>query len=612
MRSNPNATGGSYAQTLRNIFNSKPNMGINRPSAPIPPAPTPNYYRGSTPGGYTPLGRGLGYFTPSRPMEGPIAGYKPAPNGVGGGGRRLDVRSLDGSANNSANSNTDAIMAFQRSHGLTVDGIAGPITRAAGWDRPNANYGGFTKSAAMYPYPSIYAGPPPGNNKTAVNPHPSGAPMIVGRGSAISPGAFTNNNGRGMPNSASNQMASPVDDYAKRAALAVGTEINPQEAAMRATATASDARFNHDQGIATADTNAAVAKQGSIYSGLNTALNGQLPVAASNFDNQATGTAQNFTNYQNTLSSTFNDARQQTTNEANRLDLGAALPQATVGINSDQSFLKGLGANNAAQAQSSIGQDKGLAISNMLSQIGSSRREGADLQGSTIGNFNKISDQAKYDQGAKVTDILAQLNALEGTRAGKIYEATQSLKSTAAQQALAAKQQAFDNMIASGGLDVKQQLASGAVGLDNARANAATSNAQTSRTTANSNASLNAAKEAVARAGLDPNSLPGQAEVARIAKDTAAANSAQRNYPTGDLGVQSYLNTMLSHPEDKAAVNFVVRSVMRGSNPAKDYPSAIAQANRIIDQKGYPASIQDYMLAAIGIYWGKNTGKAKP
>ena len=500
--------------------------------------------------------------------------------------------------------NTRAIMAFQRSNGLVPDGIVGPKTRAAGW-------GGNTNPPPFNPRLSAQSSPAPRPvNRTAVAPHPSGAAMIVGRGSAISPGTFTNNNGIGMPNSAANQ--SPVNDYAKRAAMAVGVELNPQEAAMRATAAASDARFNHDQGLAQADTNAAVAKQGSIYSALDSSLNAQLPVAASNFDSQSTGTAHNFANYQTALASDFNNARQQTTTDANRLNLGDALPQATVGINSDQSFLQGLGANNAAQAQTSIGQDKALAISNMLSQIGSSKREGADLQGSTIGNFNKISDQAKFDQGAKVTDILAQLNALEGTRPGKIYEATQALRNTAAQQAAAAQQQAFDNMIASGGLNIKQQLANSTSGLDAARGSAALTGAQSGQITANSNAALNAAKEAVARAGLDPNSLPGQAEVAKIAAETAAAQSSARNYPTGFQGVQSYVNTNLHDPGDQAAVNFVVRSVMRGANPAKDYPSAVAQANRIFDQKGYPAAIQNYMLAAIGVYWGKNMARAKP
>lgn len=510
--------------------------------------------------------------------------------------------------------------ALQKSLGFTgsqLDGIMGPMTRAAISKR---------SGTATVLSPSATTHSPMGHSTPAHN-----MPMPMHNGGGYGSSAPTGR-GVGTPQRVQGPVARPVrsnndyglpndvwDNIQKRAANATDVNLTPQEQALRQTGIDSDKRFQFDQGNAQAATDRTVAEQHELYSRLHNSLSGLQGGVAGNYDQQGQKTAGNYQDLLGKISGAYGQAGSQSNAEMERLGLTAAAPVANARIGEDSSFFKNLANSDAAQAQTSIGQSKAMALQNLANNTSQSDIAGTSLSATTLKEALAQTNAAKYDQGNKMSDLLAQVNTLEGTRKGTTYENAQKLKDVWIQAQLASQQQARENEFTSRGLDIKGQLA----GARQTSANADVTRAGAAVTSANALAhKTNAELQKMQR-----ETVPGTPEydliqsqiaqnTASAAKSTVDARKTAHTYGKGPVGSTSYVDDPqtqnswgLSNPQQiRDARNAILQAVQTATrthniNRPDELKAATTEMLKGVQGK-WPASITQSFVNALGVAWG--------
>lgn len=407
-------------------------------------------------------------------------------------------------------------------------------------------------------------------------------------------------------------------DIMQRATQGVSVELDPQIQALKDNATLTQKQAERLQQLSDMNTAKTVAEQKDLYSRLVAGMQQMAPQIQQTWDQNGQAIGANYANLQNALQQRFTGATSATNNELNRLNLGNAAAQAAnQQTGADANFLQGLAQSDAASAQTSVQNNKSAALQNLLNNIGAAQNQGTSLTAKTLSDALAATNERNNNTADALTQMLSQANIIESTRKGKIYEAENALGDQQRQMQIAAQQQAFDNAIAKGELDVKQQLAGtdatykGMVGqADLTKAKAAVTSAQADTIKAQA-AQVSAAAQ---KAGVDAKALD-----LAIKQSQATFSQNTHNYGTGINGALAYMSAKAGNAPTKngqsayqVATN-MFNDIVHNVKGVKDLPSALADVQKRQKTNGYPQSLINVINNALTMYYqGNITSTLKP
>ena len=347
------------------------------------------------------------------------------------------------------------------------------------------------------------------------------------------------------------QGSSGLDPIAMRAGLAADTQITPQEHALETQANLGQDSFNRSDRIGSANNARTVDEQQQIYGRLHQQLASQLPVQNAIYDHGAQGVDSAYAGLQKALGANYGGAIQGTTDEAARLGLQAATPDATRQLTSDQNFLQGVAGIQHSGEQGTLTNQRNSALTDALSAMQQSATEGTALSGNTLRDYAKSSSDARFQQAQQTAGLRQQSAALEGTRKGQIYENTANLNQNAAQAAYQQQQDSFQNKLLQQKADAQSSIAGARVSASNtdskykmgqlgvAQTNAQTNanyksgqlqiaklDAMTKRQAANATAGLDAVKQREILDKMTPGTLAYKQIESQIAHNTVTGAAA--------------------------------------------------------------------------------------
>lgn len=436
---------------------------------------------------------------------------------------------------------------------------------------------------------------------------------------------------------------SGLDPEAKRAGLSASVEIDPQVAAFETRRKQTAEGFERTNKQAQETTQRTVAEQKEIYRRLAESLGLLQPKVTQAYDQGMAGVNDSYAALQKSLESNYSSGISGTANEAARLGLSAATPEATAEMTSDSAYLKGVA---GIQQQGQLGTMANLrdgTLADLLRGQSNAGIEGSALSASTLREFAKKSAEERFQQQQEIQALQDQATALEATRTGRVFEGRQALEGQAAQAAYEQEQDAIANAIAQQKANAQMAVA----GVDQYKA-------ETDRTyklgqlgvaQADSMTKAEIAKATINKSNAEKQAIlnemtPGTPAYEKLAADIrlknsqaakavsdAAANRQNANtntakaeaaakaaaagkVGTGLSGANTYLNNTLGAQGGVATGQLVNQAYSKyppsgdKNRNAENYKKAIAMARGVIQKQTRDQKYHNAVDAALAIAYG--------